>query len=196
MRSIRCTFPLLLGLALGAGACGARSGPSEPAPELTECPLPQVWTPGGRHPVGVRVENESPDSIVVFLRECKGSVRVADVAPGRTRVFPLPERLLAFPGGIRFHTIRHLHDSGQLDLQTVTVPVDTSKIVAIRIPPTKVECPLEVYVNGERHHGALRDVDPARIVSVEWRQPEDLAPELGSRCPSLHVRLLPESGVS
>lgn len=196
MRSIRRVFPLLLGTVLTAGACGARGGPSEPAPELTECPLPQVWTVGGRRPVGLRVENESQDSVVIFLRECKGTVRVADVRPGQTRVFPLPDRLLAFPGGLRFHTIRHEPDSGLLDHQTVTVPLDTAKIVAIRIPARRVECPVEVYVNGERHHGPLPPLDPARLAGVVWIYPEDPEAPSGSVCPSLHIRLHPEKTVS
>lgn len=54
-------------------------------------------------PRRVRLVNESPDTVDVWIDRCFWHTRLATVPPGRSAQPRLPERLVAFPEGLRFH---------------------------------------------------------------------------------------------
>lgn len=99
--------PLLAMFALLAAGCGG----SRPLPVLEPpgdengrfCPLPLVFSQGQVRPVRIRIENRMDRPLLIFIDRCYHHTRMADVPPGRIRQPSLPERLVAFPEGLRFH---------------------------------------------------------------------------------------------
>src|SRR5262245_47264233 len=65
-----------------------------------------MWQPGEERPGGIEIENQSADSVIVFLIRCRGSTRVADIGPNETDVYVLPDGAVNFSGQLRFHTYR------------------------------------------------------------------------------------------
>lgn len=81
---------------------GPRPAPAAAASKLT-CP-PPVQRGGGRIvPRRIRLVNESPDTVDVWIDRCFWHTRLATIPPGRTVQPRLPERLVVFPEGLRFH---------------------------------------------------------------------------------------------
>lgn len=98
---------LLVGLVASlVCACGGPRLPETPSPAggmLDRCPPPLLRQDGEVRPVRVRLENATSDTLTVFLDRCFHHTRVATVAPGQWVQEPLPNQLVAFPEGLRFH---------------------------------------------------------------------------------------------
>lgn len=179
MSRYRCTpfLPLLVLVA----ACGTSQRPDPRLPEPYV--RPATFGAGEPRPYGVRIENRSADSVVVFLDGYTGHVRVGDVAGGETRTFPLQGQLVTYPAGLRFHAFGW----GDQDHTAITIPMGGGPILDLPIPAERPRpCRIELYVDGVRTAGTLA-IDPDLIESVAYREPEDLKPQAGSQCPSLHV---------
>jgi hypothetical protein len=70
------------------------------------CPVPLERAPGVVVPRRIRLVNETPDTLDVWLDRCFRHTRLGTVPPGATLQPRLPERLIAFPEGLRLHTTR------------------------------------------------------------------------------------------
>jgi hypothetical protein len=98
--------PFLL-LPLLLAACGGPPAPGTPAPDgnagVQYCPPPLVFEPGAPHPVRLRIENRTADTLDVWIDRCWWHTWLASVPPGKYRQPALPDRLITFPEGLRFH---------------------------------------------------------------------------------------------
>ena len=171
-------------LALLAAACGKKP-PARPAPvpvrEATAgiCPN-QMWQPGEERPGGVEVENRSADSVIVFLVRCLGSTRVADLGPGETNVFPLPNGALNYNGLIRFRTYRGTKRIFALELAR---PVGDPYVRLIIPEQTPAECP-EIWIDGKKSESHLGRIPREQIANVEY-----LPTGAGGECSRIMVKL-------
>lgn len=127
------------GVGVGIFLLAACGGPSPPAPgprpapaaapsKLT-CPLPVQRGDGRIVPRRIRLVNESPDTVDVWIDRCFWHTRLATIPPGRTVQPRLPERLVAFPEGLRFHanTLRTQVEF----LGTFTLPLDEVPVLEL-----------------------------------------------------------------
>src|SRR5690606_19825903 len=109
IQPVRPTSILLVVAAAAASVlvagCSRRPPPTLPAARL-DCPPPMLWRAGEPRPQLLRVVNHSADSVAVFTDDCMAGTRVGDLGPGRTRLFALPERLIAYRDGLRLHVVR------------------------------------------------------------------------------------------
>lgn len=102
----RIGIAALLSGPLSWAACGGPPPPvpgPAPAQALSACPPPLLRAAGRVQPSRVRVENRTSDTLVVWLDRCRRHSRLARVAPGASANVRLPDRLVAFPEGLRFH---------------------------------------------------------------------------------------------
>lgn len=117
-------------LPLLAGGCGGNQPLPVVEPSGDEsgrfCPLPLVFGQGEVRPVRIRIENRTDRPLLVFIDRCYHHTRMADVPPGRIRQPSLPERLVAFPEGLRFHAF-----DGQAGdhVGVFTVPVEERPVL-------------------------------------------------------------------
>jgi hypothetical protein len=182
----RARFQILILVTLLAGACG-RSRPSAPEPVMSvgRCPVPMQVSATDPRPLGVRIRNERPDTVWVYLDRCDGSVWVGDIGPETVRAFPLRPPLVPFGNGLRFH----LHPRGRLDEYfAAALPVDTARVLELTIPSTpSAACVHRVYVDGEPFAGGLRDNGLDRITGIRMVYAA-AGIEAGDGCPSIHVQ--------
>jgi hypothetical protein len=188
MRTLARCLVLLLPAVL-MGSCSSRPAglPSpDPLASARRCPVPIQVSLTDPRPIGIRVRNERPDTVWVYLDQCDGSVWVGDVGPATVRAFPLRPPLVEFGNGLRFH----VHPRGDLGgYFAAALPVDTARILELTIPAkSPVTCTYAVYVDGERFSGTLRDVGAERIAEIRMEYPSGSAMEAGDLCPSIHVR--------
>lgn len=167
-------------LPLFAVACGG----SQPLPVVEPagdesgrfCPLPLVFGQGEVRPVRVRIENRTDRPLLVFIDRCYHHTRVADIPPGRIRQPSLPERLVAFPEGLRFHAF-----DGQAGdhVGVFTVPVEERPVLhlvldeARRADPDSLAQFLLSEVQGSEMAGtwALRTEDEGGGWAALWANP-------------------------
>lgn len=94
-------------LLLLLAACGGPPAPGTPRPDretgVRYCPPPLVFEPGATRPVRIRLENRTADTLDVWIDRCWWHTWLASVPPGKYRQPALPDRLLTFPEGLRFH---------------------------------------------------------------------------------------------
>jgi len=99
---------LLLGVSLVLshvlyGCAGNRpSEPLKPSPQRV-CPPPMVWSHGVERPRRLRMSNGTDGPVSVWLDNCSGHLRLGRVEEGKTRVLPLPDRLIPFSDQLHFH---------------------------------------------------------------------------------------------
>lgn len=133
--------PLLVVLAGATGltACGGPATPPVPRPSpaggLDRCPPPIVFRAGEVRPIRVRFDNVSGDTLTVFIDRCMHHTRLATVAPGRWTQVPLPDRLVAFPEGLRFHVY---DETESRRVGTYVAPVVAEPILEVRLGEAEV----------------------------------------------------------
>lgn len=100
---------LLAFVALPLFACAGGGGTAPPSPvprglsELDRCPAPLLRAAGESVVRRVRVVNRTGVEATVFVDRCFRHTRVVDVPPGAERLARLPDELIVFPEGLRFH---------------------------------------------------------------------------------------------
>ena len=70
------------------------------------CPVPLDRSEGRTVPRRIRLANETADTLDVWLDRCFRHTRLGTIPPGGVLQPRLPERLVAFPEGLRLHTQR------------------------------------------------------------------------------------------
>lgn len=107
---VRTALPLLVVSLVPVAACGGPPPAPPPVPpelEGRDCPLPLVLPPDEVRPRFVRLRNPTDTELAVFLDRCFWHTRLADVPPGRFRQPRLPDELIGFEEGLRFHAYDH-----------------------------------------------------------------------------------------
>lgn len=122
---------LVLGLSvLMAAGCGGPAVPPTPVPQgvsaLDRCPPPLLTSAGSTRARRVRLVNRTADTVTVFIDRCFHHTRVASVSPGGSRLMRLPEPLVAFPEGLRFHAY---HASRGEHIGVFTVAVTDAPVI-------------------------------------------------------------------
>lgn len=147
-----------------------------------------LWQAGEPRPRLLRVVNLSADSVAVFVEECLASRRVGDVGPERTRLFGLPEALIAWNGALRFHTVRPA-GSPRADVVVTALPIDTARVLRLEVPKEVAEpCPIDAYVDGKRVVGDTLPVPREMVIGVEYYTPEARPPGMEGKCPAVNIR--------
>jgi hypothetical protein len=110
---------------------------------------------------------------------------MGEVAAEGERLFRLPAGMVAYAGGLRFHVLPDNRLEGHF---AALVPIDTVTVLRLTVPAAAVTCPDELYVNGERFAGTMREIAAERIASVVMEYVP--AEGAGQRtCPRIHVTL-------
>lgn len=133
MRPTRSLAAYVLVAVVSVAGCGGPEPPQVPRPAgqaLTSCPPPLTFRPDQIRPTRVRFDNPTADTLTVFIDRCRHHTRLADIAPGRWAQVPLPDRLVAFPEGLRFHAF----DLGEYRrVGTYTTAVVAEPILRVRL---------------------------------------------------------------
>lgn len=183
--------PILLVVALSAASvlvagCSRRPPPTLPAARL-DCPPPLLWRAGEPRPQLIRVVNHSADSVAVFTDDCMAGTRVGDVGPGRTRLFALPERLIAYRDGLRLHVVRGA-GTPRPEVEVTAIALDTARILHFEVPKEPPSsCPVDVFVDGKPFKGDTLPALGEEIVTAVYYLPADRPPGMEGECPAVNL---------
>ena len=125
MRPLRITVCILL-----LAACAKAPPPPLPpeAARLGVCPPPLAFEAGAVVPRWVRLENRMADTLTVFIDRCWRHTLVADVPPGMARQVRLPESVVAYPEGLRFHVF---DKRATTHLGVYALPVESRPVLSL-----------------------------------------------------------------
>lgn len=112
-------------------SCGGSPPLSSPIPRVGRCPAPVVRQPERIVPRRVLLVNATEDTVDIWIDRCMHHTRLATVPPGRSAQPRLPEPLVAFPGGLRFHAHRLRGVADYFGL--FTVPLEEVPILEVVI---------------------------------------------------------------
>lgn len=168
-----------------AAGCSRNPRPTLPSAQL-DCPPPMLWRVGQPRPRLIRIVNHSPDSVTVFTDDCMAGTRVGDVGPGRTRLFALPNRLVAYEDGLRLHVVRGAGKSNP-DIVVTAIALDTARVLHLEVPKEHTPCPVDVFVDGKPFTGDTLPVTGNEVVKVEYYAPAARPPGMEGECPAMNL---------
>lgn len=182
-KELRLPLSLLAFLFLLAGCAGhpppMRAGP---APR-NDCPPPMVWSQGVERPRRLRLTNETDAPVSVWLDSCFDHLRLGNVDPGKTRLLPLPHRLIPYSDQLHLHVFDL---DGLFRVGSYAVDLEPSWTLALAVEPYPEEWEAEfgddahLFNRFEGLNGFL--VYPGEVSGFASRWAEDTPAVLTWQC--------------